>query len=226
MQSVLVLFALMVALLGVSPVSQASSCADAFSNTSGVTVGAPRLLILSAPSGGGKTTLAQMLLKTFSNLALSVSSTTRAPRGQEVNGKDYHFLKPEDFKARIAEGRFAEWAEVHGNYYGTDIETIRSEFALGHSVLALVDIKGAENLKKSFPGEVFTIFITPPDMKTLEARLRGRGTDSEEAIQLRLANARKEMAEAPRFDKVIVNDDLDQAHRDLADLLRRERLVP
>jgi guanylate kinase len=114
---------------------------------------------------------------------------------------------------------------VHGNYYGTDVGTIRGEFARGRSVLALVDIQGAENLKQRFPGEVHTIFISPPDMKTLEARLRARGTDSEPAIQLRLANARKEMEQAKNFDDVVVNDDLDRAYQELADVLHRRQLA-
>src|SRR6185437_5711498 len=153
----------------------------------------PKLVILSAPSGGGKTTLAHLLLKDFPRLSLSVSTTTRAPRGTEENGVDYHFISVDEFKAKIAANRFAEWAEVHGNFYGTDISTIQDEFAQGHSVLALVDVQGAENLRKSFPGQLYTLLTRPPDLSTLEKRLRSRGTDAEEAIQVRLKNAREEM---------------------------------
>ena len=204
---------------------RADECSRVFS-VRGETAVQPRLIILSAPSGGGKTTLAHLLIEDFPNLSLSVSSTTRAPRGQEKDGTDYHFLSQEDFKEKIAQGRFAEWAEVHGNFYGTDIGNIQNEFTLGHSVLALVDINGADHLRKAFPDQIFTIFITPPDMATLESRLRGRGTDTDEAIRLRLENAKKEMAEAHRFDAVVVNDDLDRAHGNLSKLLRERGLVP
>ncbi|MGZ6309728.1 MAG: guanylate kinase [Bdellovibrionota bacterium] len=221
------LFALSLFLLTGSFPAHASECGGpAAYTTPGLPTSKPKVIILSAPSGGGKTTLAQMLIKDFKNAAMSVSTTTRAPRGQEKNGVDYHFLTVEEFKARIAAGKFAEYAEVHGNFYGTDMTNIQNEFAQGHSVLALVDIKGAENLKKAFPDDTYTIFINPPDMVTLEKRLRGRGTDKEEAIQLRLANAKKEMAEADKFDSVIVNGDLQQAYDDLVDLIKGKSLIP
>ena len=156
-----------------------------------------------------------MLIKDFSNLQISVSSTTRAPRGQEKDGVDYHFLTVDDFKKKIAAGDFAEHAEVHGNFYGTDASVIRNNFAQGKSVLALVDIAGAAKLRKAFPGEVYTIFISPPDLKILEARLRARGTETEAAIQTRLANAKSEMDAAKDFDRTIVNDDLQVAYDEL-----------
>lgn len=198
----------------------AAPCATAFDSSVAQQIANTKIIVLSAPSGGGKTTLAQMLLKDFPHLAVSVSSTTRAPRGQEKNGVDYHFLSKEEFKAKMERGEFVEWAEVHGNYYGTDIKVIESERKKGHSVLSLVDIKGADNLKKVFPKDVVTVFISPPDMKILEARLRGRGTETEEAIQIRLKNARAEMQEAPRFDHIVVNDDLALAYQNLSRLLR------
>lgn len=197
----------------------ATPCATAF-NGEASQVKLPKIIVLSAPSGGGKTTLAQMLIKDFPNLTISVSTTTRAPRGAEKNGVDYHFLTKEEFKAKIAKGEFAEYAEVHGNFYGTDISNIQGQHAQGKSVLALLDINGANNLKKSFPGQVETIFISPPSMQVLEARLRGRGTDSEAAIQLRLANAKKEMEEAPKFDHQIINDQLAVAYKELAQLIK------
>jgi guanylate kinase len=194
-------------------------CADVFSEAPRFQFTGPRLIILSAPSGGGKTTLAQMLVKDLPNLTISISSTTRAPRGEEKDGVDYHFLSKEEFQAKINRGEFAEWAEVHGNFYGTDRSKIASEYAEGRSVIALVDIKGAEILRKKYPSEVAAIFIQPPDMATLEKRLRGRGTDSEESIQKRLANAQEEMDEAIRYDRVIINDDLQRAYAELREVI-------
>lgn len=213
------------AFLSSSAWAQGRICPEPFS---GPLVGEyePKIIVLSAPSGGGKTTLANLLVKNFARLKTSVSTTTRAPRGAEKNGTDYHFVSAEDFRAKIAQNRFAEWAEVHGNYYGTDLGTIDAEFTKGHSVLTLLDIKGADILRKKFPGRVYTIFISPPDMATLEERLRGRGTDPEEAIRLRLENAKREMREASKFDRVIINDDLDRAYAELASLIDQERLVP
>ncbi|MEK6706840.1 MAG: guanylate kinase [Bdellovibrionota bacterium] len=215
------------ALIGVSaaPFSAwADLCPEVFTGKPSSTIARqPRLIILSAPSGGGKTTLANMLIKDFPDIILSVSSTTRAPRGQERNGVDYHFLSVEEFKSKIAQGGFAEWAQVHGNYYGTEIRTIKNAFAKGQSVLALVDVHGADKLRRSFPGEIFTIFISPPDLATLEKRLRARGTDSDETIQLRLSNAKKEMDEARRFDKMIINDDLRRAYLELKELIQGQQ---
>ena len=210
-----VLFVLATIVSGLSaftPSARATECANIFGAPAPLK---PKLIIFSAPSGGGKTTLAQMLIKDFSNLQISVSSTTRAPRGQEKDGVDYHFLTVDDFKKKIAAGDFAEHAEVHGNFYGTDASVIRNNFAQGKSVLALVDIAGAAKLRKAFPGEVYTIFISPPDLKILEARLRARGTETEAAIQTRLANAKSEMDAAKDFDRTIVNDDLQVAYDEL-----------
>jgi guanylate kinase len=200
----------------------ATACREVFAPSADIDAPArPRLLVFSAPSGGGKTTLAQMLIKDFPNLKLSISSTTRAPRGQEKDGVDYHFLTKEEFKSRIAAGKFAEWAEVHGNFYGTEISTVKNNLQNGISVLALVDVKGAEVLKASFPGDVYTIFVKPPDLKTLESRLRGRGTDTPEAIQVRLANAKEEMEHAKDFDRVVINDDLHRCYGELKAVLKK-----
>ena len=139
---------------------------------------------------------------------------------------DYHFLTIKAFEKRIEEGKFAEYAQVHGNYYGTETITIRTAFEQGKSVIALVDVKGAENLRTSFPDEIYTIFINPPDLKTLELRLRGRGTDPEAAIQKRLANAIQEMDESKSFDQVVINDRLDRALNELRALFERLGLVP
>jgi guanylate kinase len=182
-----------------------------------MTAGPPlrKLIILSAPSGGGKTTLCARLLHDFPELTLSVSSTTRPPRGQERNGREYHFLSREEFESQIQAGRFAEWALVHGNYYGTSRDVIEQAFASAKAVLLDIDVQGAESLRKAYPAEAYTIFISPPDLETLEERLRARGTDREETIQKRLANARQEMLAAPRFHQIIVNDDLERAYAEL-----------
>ncbi len=174
-----------------------------------------RLIVISAPSGAGKTTLCQRLLRDFEELELSISSTTRAPRGQEQHGKEYFFLSQDDFKAQIAAEAFAEWALVHGNYYGTSKATINGAFKRGKSVLLDIDVQGAESLKKSFPKEAVLIFISPPSLEVLEQRLRARGTDKEESIQRRMKNARDEMARIPAFKHVIVNDSLERAYGEL-----------
>lgn len=186
----------------------------------------PVLILISAPSGGGKTTLALKLLQDFANLKLSVSTTTRAPRGQEVDGVDYFFLSQADFRARVDAGEFAEWTEVHGNFYGTQLATIQNEFARGNSVISLVDVKGAEKLRKKFAGRVYSLFIVPPSLEVLRERLVGRGTDSEAAIDLRMKNAIEEMSHAKDSDQVVINDDLEVAHAQLVRIFQELRLVP
>lgn len=181
-----------------------------------------KLIVLSAPSGAGKTTLCQRLLQDFPELVLSISSTTRAPRGQEQEGKEYFFLSRAQFEAGIQSGRFAEWALVHGHYYGTSKDTIERTFAQNRPVLLDIDVQGAASLRSAFPQECFTIFISPPSLEILEARLRARGTDSEETIQKRLRNARKEMEELPQFDAVVINDSLDRASTELKSLVARQ----
>ncbi|MBC7691735.1 MAG: guanylate kinase [Methylotenera sp.] len=176
---------------------------------------APRLIVLSAPSGAGKTTLCKRLLADFLQLELSISSTTRPVRGSEQQGKDYHFLSTEEFQKLIAADRFAEWALVHGNYYGTSKDAIERSFAQGKSVLLDIDVQGAESLRKAYPVECFSIFISPPDLQTLESRLRSRGTDSEETIQKRLKNSIDEMKEDKHFHARVVNDDFEAAYAKL-----------
>ncbi len=175
----------------------------------------PKLIVLSAPSGAGKTTLCLKLLRDFPQLELSISTTTRAPRGLEKGGVDYHFVTQDHFKAQIAANRFAEWALVHGNYYGTSKDVIESAFGAGKSILLDIDVQGAASLKKAYPQECVSFFISPPSLVVLEQRLRSRGTDSEESIQKRLNNSREEMARAADFDHTIVNDELDRAYSEL-----------
>jgi guanylate kinase len=179
-----------------------------------------KLIVISAPSGGGKTTLCERLLCDFPQLKLSISSTTRAPRGKETHGREYFFLTKDEFEKGIRDGFFAEWASVHGNYYGTSKKVIEDSFKKGFSVLLDIDVQGAESLRKAFPKECFSIFISPPDLATLEKRLRGRGTDSEEVIQKRLHNAAVEMSQKDRFHRVIINDDLNRAYSELKNEIR------
>ncbi len=156
------------------------------------------------------------LLADFTDrLVLSISSTTRAPRGQEQNGIHYFFLAQEKFKEAIDAGGFAEWAVVHGNYYGTSKQVIESAFQGGKSVLLDIDVQGADQLKKSYPKQCLRIFVAPPSLDELEKRLRSRGTDKEDTIQRRLTNAREEIARSQDFDHTIVNDELDRAYTEL-----------
>lgn len=177
------------------------------------------LFVVAAPSGAGKTTLCKRLLKDFPQIRLSISSTTRQPRGAERDGVDYFFLSQPEFQKRIQEERFAEWALVHGNYYGTSKEVIEQSFAQGFSVLLDIDVQGAEQLRKSFPKECVRIFIAPPSLQELEARLRSRGTDSEDVIQKRLRNAQGEIQAGQQFDHVLVNDELERAYAELKSLI-------
>jgi guanylate kinase len=179
----------------------------------------PILVVVSAPSGAGKTTLCQRLLADFPELVLSISSTTRSPRGAEVDGKDYFFLTVPAFEAQIEGGFFAEWARVHGNYYGTSREVIQAAFARGKSVLLDIDVQGAASLNTAYPGRCLQVFIAPPSLEELEMRLRNRGTESDSSIQHRMNNARIEMKESEKFDAIIINDRLDRAYQELNTLV-------
>ncbi len=168
------------------------------------------LYVLCAPSGTGKSTLVKRLIAEFPNLRFSISHTTRAPRAGEEHGRDYFFTQKDEFMRLVGEGYFAEWAEVHGNCYGTPLAFTRELAAKGNDVLFDIDVQGARQLKESLPEACF-IMLLPPSFKALEARLRGRGTDGEETIKKRLRNARGEVEAANMFDYWIVNDDLDAA---------------
>ena len=180
-----------------------------------------KLVIFSAPSGAGKSTLVNYLLPQFPQLSFSISATSRAPRGQEVHGKDYYFLSSEEFKVRVAQDELLEWEEVYsGTYYGTlrtEVERIWSE---GKVVVFDIDVVGALNLKKQFGDRALTLFVQAPSVEILEQRIRGRGTDSEEKIQQRVAKATIEMSRAPEFDKVVVNDDLNTAKAEALAILK------
>ncbi len=171
-------------------------------------------LILCAPSGTGKTTLTRRLLKEFPRFGFSISCTTRQPREGEVHGRDYHFLSREEFLRRRDADFFAEWAQVHGNFYGTPKQATLEMLASGRDVLFDIDVQGAAQLRGSL-GQGCYVFILPPSRAELERRLRGRGTDTEETIARRVTNAEREMGEARWFNAWIVNDDLDRAYDEL-----------
>ena len=189
-------------------------------STSRGTSGAGCLFIVSAPSGAGKSTLCRRLRERLPHLRYSVSATTRPPRNGEVDGEDYVFIDIDTFKAGIREGRWAEWAEVHGNFYGTSADFIDRERAAGHDVLLDIDVQGAAQLRRAYPDAV-TIFIMPPSTAVLRSRLERRGADRPEVIEKRLANAREEMAQRGCYQYVVVNDCLEAAVDDLTTIIRR-----
>ena len=169
------------------------------------------LFIVCGPSGVGKTTLCGHLLDAHPTLKLSVSYTTRSPRGSEKDGVAYHFVTVADFKSMADSDAFAESAEVHGNHYGTSVEVIQAAWEGGHDVLFDIDYQGALQLKARFGDRAVSTLIVPPSMTELENRLRGRNTDGESVVQRRLAAARHELEQFPKFDYLIVNDDLESA---------------
>lgn len=170
------------------------------------------LLIVCGPSGAGKSSLCHHLLDRYPRTRFSVSYTTRAPRGREVDGVDYHFVPRERFDAMIAEGAFAEWAEVHGNRYGTSRSTVSHALQVGHDLLFDIDVQGAAQLRAAFP-EAVTVMVMPPSWALLEARLRARGTDAEDVIQRRLEKARWELERFDEFDYLLLNDDLAESQQ-------------
>lgn len=181
------------------------------------------LYIVTAPSGAGKTTLVHAVLEREPGLALSVSYTTRPPRPGEVDGRDYRFVGKEEFLRLRDGGELLEWAEVHGNYYGTSRTWIETQLQQDRDVLLEIDWQGARQVRQMFPHAV-SIFILPPSLEALEARLRGRGTDSEATIARRLAAAREEMRHVEEFDYVIINDRLERAIDELTAVVRAARL--
>ncbi|MBR5839256.1 MAG: guanylate kinase [Victivallales bacterium] len=174
-------------------------------------------IILSGPSGVGKSTVCSFLFKKYAELKFSVSCTTRAPRPGEVDGVAYHFLTIDEFKRRIDAGDFLEWAEVHGNYYGTLKQEVKPRVINGQDIILDIDVQGMRLVRKSVLSEpewspsVISVFLAPPSLAALEQRLRGRGTETEESIQKRLGNAAKELAAWREYDYIVVNDVAEQA---------------
>lgn len=181
------------------------------------------LFIVAAPSGAGKTTLVRLLLENDPSIRVSISHTTRSPRPGEEDGREYHFTDVPTFLEMIGRNDFLEWAEVHGNYYGTSGRWIEQEMAAGRDVLLEIDWQGAQQVRKVFP-QAIGIFVLPPSMEVLKSRLSGRGTDSADVIARRIAAARDEMRHVEEFDYVIINDDLQQASRDLQSIVSASRL--
>lgn len=181
------------------------------------------LFIISAPSGAGKSSLVKALLAADSQVALSISHTTRAPRGQEQHGREYFFTSPAEFEALVAQNAMLEWAQVHGNCYGTTRQTVLDQLASGRDVILEIDFQGAFQVQKQLP-QAQLIFILPPSMAELRARIEGRGEDSPEKIALRMENAKTEIAQAGKFDFVIINDRFDAALADLHSIIAAQRL--
>ena len=184
---------------------------------------AGNLYVVAAPSGAGKTTLVRLLIEQEAGVHLSVSFTTRPPRPGELDGRDYHFVDAAEFRAMIARQEFLEWAEVHGNFYGTSNKWIAEQLAAGHDILLEIDWQGAQQVRSAFP-EAIGIFILPPSMDELTSRLTARGTDSADVITRRLAAAQAEMRHIGEFDYVIINASLEQALDDLRAVVRASRL--
>lgn len=177
-----------------------------------------RLTVITGPSGVGKGTLVDGLLQRHPALWLSVSATTRAPRPGEIDGQNYFFLTRSDFEAQVAGGGFLEWAAFAGHLYGTPRSPVEAQLAEGRPVLLEIELEGARQVRRTFPA-AFQVLIKPPSFEELERRIRGRGTDSEEAIQRRLARAREELTAEAEFDAVLVNADLGVALQELERLL-------
>ena len=180
------------------------------------------LFIISAPSGAGKTTLAKAVLQQFTDMLYSISYTTRKPRAEERDGVDYHFISKQDFKKGIKKGRWAEWAEVYGNYYGTSAEFIEKSLSSGCDILLDIDVQGTIQILKHYPDSV-TIFILPPSMNALRKRLEMRGSDSKAVIERRFVNARKEMAQKKLYRHIIVNDKLSAAIEEIGAIFKKYR---
>ena len=181
------------------------------------------LFIVSAPSGGGKTSLVKALLASEPEVKLSISHTTRPPRPGEVNGRDYHFVAPSEFERMLGAGEFLESAVIYDNRYGTSRTWISEQLGQGHDILLEIDWQGAQQVRRLMP-ETVSVFILPPSLEALEQRLRGRSQDQPDAIVRRLATAREEISHVGEFDYVIINKDFNRAALELASIIRAERL--
>ena len=183
-----------------------------------------KCIIFSAPSGSGKSTIVQWLMAEHPELklAFSISATSRPPRGTEQHGVEYFFLSPEEFRSRIAAGEFLEYEEVyHDRFYGTLKEQVDNQLKAGQNVVFDVDVKGGCNIKEHYGSKALSVFIQPPSVEELRRRLIGRATDSMEQIEQRVAKAEYEMSFAPQFDRIVINDNLDEAKQQTLDMLRK-----
>lgn len=183
-----------------------------------------KCIIFSAPSGSGKSTIVQWLMAEHPELklAFSISATSRPPRGTEQHGVEYFFLSPEEFRSRIAAGEFLEYEEVYQDrFYGTLKEQVDNQLKAGQNVVFDVDVKGGCNIKEHYGSKALSVFIQPPSVEELRRRLIGRATDSMEQIEQRVAKAEYEMGFAPRFDRIVINDNLDEAKQQTLDTLRK-----
>lgn len=181
-----------------------------------------KLIVFSAPSGSGKTTIVRHLLGLDLGLDFSISATSREPRSKEVDGKDYYFISAEQFQQHISNDDFIEYEEVYtNNYYGTLKSEVERIWKQGKHVVFDIDVIGGLNIKKKFPEQTLAIFVQPPSIEEMERRLRDRKTDSEEKIQERVAKASKEMKYAKDFDLILVNDNLENAKKDAEDLVKK-----
>lgn len=187
-----------------------------------------KLVIFSAPSGAGKTTIVQYLLHAGHNLEFSVSAASRQKRQNEADGRDYHFITPDEFRKKISNNEFLEWEEVYkDHYYGTLKSEVERILNNGHHVIFDVDVKGGLNIKRHYGNRALAVFVMPPGLRKLEERLRGRSTDNEDSIQRRIAKAAEEISFASRFDTIVINDDLKtaliEANRLVAKFLKAEK---
>jgi guanylate kinase len=183
-------------------------------------------VVLSSPSGGGKSTVAKRLRQNHANLVVSISYTTRAPRKGETNAIDYHFVDEAQFKAMVHKNEFLEYAHVFKkNWYGTTKRSVEEQLQQGNSVIFDIDVEGAANIKKAYGERCLTIFILPPSFEALEKRLRDRATESEEAIQLRLATARDELQQAAHFDFQVTNHHIDATVAQIETILRSKGVL-
>jgi guanylate kinase len=180
-----------------------------------------KIIIFSAPSGSGKTTIVKHLMKNIPSLSFSISATSRVPRSNEENGKDYYFLSPEEFRKKISNNEFLEWEEVYeGTYYGTLKSEVKRIAEKGEVAVFDVDVVGGTNLKKQFGDSALAVFIKAPSLQVIEERLNSRGTDSPETINKRVAKAEKELGYARFFDEIIVNDELEKAYREAENIVK------
>ena len=180
------------------------------------------LVIISSPSGGGKGTLIREILKTMPKIGYSVSFTTREMREGEENGQDYFFVSKEEFKQLILNGEFLEYAEVHGNFYGTSLKQVKSEIDLGHDIILEIDVQGAKAVRELMP-EALSIFILPPSYQVLRERLTNRATEKQDDLELRLQNSFEEVSRYDEFEYVVVNGEIEKAVNDLQTIILAER---